>query len=144
MTDADEPDVDCAALVGDDLKSYRIEHYAGESRPDMLLPVQDYIGFYRFVTPQRVLFISAVHRAEKSGGKIVRIDIDINKFGGRGEFMYLGAHSNGFNAGEQRVISDIVKTAFKHDRGLLFPLHDRKARRDHEIGVTSFYDRYDQ
>jgi hypothetical protein len=142
MKNANEPKAVPAASLGDDLKSYKIEHYAGESRPDMLSPGQDYIGFYRFVTPQRVLFISAVHHAERSDGKIVRIHVDIGKFGGRGEFTYLKAQSDDFNAAEQHVISDILKTAFKHDRELLFPLHDRKARRDDEIEVTSFYDRH--
>jgi hypothetical protein len=125
------------AALGDDLNNYTIEHYAGESRPDMLSPDQDYVGYYRFVTPLRVLFVSAVHRAEKSDGQIKRLHINVNVSEGRGEFRYLGERSNHFNEAENRAIAEIFKAEFKHDRKLLFPLHLPNARRDDEIDVGS-------
>jgi hypothetical protein len=140
MKNANEPDANPAASVGDDLKNYKIEHYAGESRPDMLSPDQDYIGYYRFVTPQRMLFVSAVHRAEKSDGQIKRLHINVDVSEGRGEFRYLGGRSDHFNEAEKRAIAEIFKAEFKHDRKLLFPLHFPNARRDDEIDVESSID----
>jgi hypothetical protein len=146
MMNANKPDADPAASadpavsVGDDLKSYKIEHYAGESRPDMLSPDQDYIGYYRFATPLRVLFVSAAHHAEKTDGQIKRLHINVNVSEGRGEFKYLGERSGHFNEAEKRAIADIFKAEFKRDRKLLFPLHFPNARRDDEIDVRSSYD----
>jgi len=129
-----------ATKLGDDLKSLTIEHYAGESRPDMLAPDQDYVGYYRVATPQRVLFVNAVHRAEKSDGQIKRIQISINVSDGRGEFRYLGQRSDDFSEAEKRAIAQILEAEFRHDRKLLFPLHVPTARRDDEIDVASSYD----
>jgi len=126
-----------ATQVGDDLKSFTIDHYAGESRPDMLSPDQDYIGYYRFATTLRVLFVTAVHQAEKSDGRIKRLHININALGGRGEGRYRGTPSNHFNEAEKRAIAEILKAAFQHDRKLLFAFHDRDAWRDDEIDVGS-------
>ena len=78
-------DITAATKVGDDLKSFTIDHYAGESRPDMLSPDQDYVGYYRLVTPLRVLFVSAVHRAEKSDGQIKRLHVNVIVSEDRGE-----------------------------------------------------------
>jgi len=128
-----------ATKVGNDLKSFTIDHYAGESRPDMLSPDQDYVGYYRLVTPLRVLFVSAVHRAEKSDGQIKRLHVNVIVSEDRGEFKYLGQRSDHFNEAEKRAIAEILKAEFKRDRKLLFPLHFPSARRDDEIDVGSFY-----
>lgn len=137
MSGTDGPN---ATQVGDDLKSLTIDHYAGESRPDMLSPDQDYIGLYRVVTPQRVLFVSAVHRAEKSDSQIKRLHININVSEGRGKFRYLGQRSDQFNEAEKRVIAERLAAEFKHNRKLLFALHFPAARRDEEIDVAASYD----
>lgn len=126
--------------LGDDLKNITIEHYAGESRPDMLAPDQDYVGYYRVATPVRVLFVSAIHRADKSDGQIKRIQININVSDGRGEFRYLGRQSDHFSEAEKRAIAEILEAEFRRDRKLLFPLHVPSARRDDEIDVASSYD----
>jgi hypothetical protein len=141
MQNANEPNAAApAASVGDDLNNYTIEHYAGESRPDMLSPDQDYVGYYRFATLLRVLFVSAVHRAEKSDGQIKRLHIKVSVSDRRGEFNFLGKRSDHFNEAEKRAIAEIFKWEFKHDRKLLFPLHFPGARRADEIDVGSFYD----
>ncbi|WBL77065.1 hypothetical protein I3J27_29160 [Bradyrhizobium xenonodulans] len=129
-----------AAKVGDDLGRLTVDHYAGESRPDMLSPDQDYIGYYRVVTPLRVLFVSAVHRAERSDGRIERLHINVNVRDGRGEFKYLGRRSDHFNEAEKRAIAERLETEFKRDRKLLFALHVPGARRDDEIDVASSYE----
>jgi hypothetical protein len=141
MPNANEPNAERTASVGDDLNSYKIEHYAGESRPDMLSPDQDYIGYYRFETTLRVLFVSAVHHAERSDGQIKRLHINVNVSERRGEFRYLGERSGHFNEAEKRAIAEIFKAEFKRDRKLLFALHFPNARRDDEIDVGSFYNR---
>lgn len=129
-----------AGQVGDDLKGFTVDHYAGESRPDMLPPDQDYVGYYRVVTPLRVLFVSAVHRVEKTDGRIKRLHINVNVRDGRGEFKYLGQRSDPFNEVEKRAICERLEAEFKRDRKLLFALHVASARRDDEIDVVSSYD----